>query len=385
MNIDLLIRGGRVIDPSRNFDAIGDVAIRNGMIVELPEGEITASRVINAKGCLVTPGLIDFHLHIAHRSSSLALNPDTFLLPNGVTSANDVGTTGTNNCEGFLLHTARPSPLTIKCFINILSNGVTEHCKVIDEVVQTGEEADRIGWLLERYPDEILGVKLWSRMGGRSLEDALDLTERLGVRLCIHASDSLRDYSEVLDLLRPNDIIIHFYQNRGTNLLDENTGKVRKAAWEAKKRGVIFDSANGRGNYALSVVRQAISEGFLPDVISSDNTHGLTAFTEYTYALPYVMSTYMACGMSLVDVLRCVTATPAREMGMDGKIGTLRPGSRADVTVLELDETPHMIKDFRGSEPVASKGLFMPMMTVKDGDIMHMRMDFAFLKNGISK
>ena len=375
----MLIKGGRIIDPSLGIECVSDVVIDNGLIVDPGNEAVEAKTVIDAADYIVTPGLIDFHLHISHRTSSISINPDVYLMSNGVTSANDGGSTGTICAEGFILDVAHRSPLTIKNWINILPLGIPNHNLPPDEVTLSGQEYREIKYLLDRYPGDILGIKLWSLLGGRSLENGLELAEQLGQRLCVHACSNIREYDEVLSLLRKNDIISHFYQDRGSNILDAND-KVKKSAWVAKERGVIFDTANGKGNYTYDLAKKAIEQGFYPDVISSDCTIGLTAWTKFSFALPYVMTGYYSLGMSMNEVIRAVTETPASLMGMEGKIGTLKPGAFADVTITKIDHTPHKIYDARNSAPVESRGMFIPQVTIKNGIIAYQRMEFLFLR-----
>lgn len=379
IKVDMLIKGGRVIDPSLGIDFVRDIVIDNGCFIDPGSEVVEAETVIDATDHIVTPGLIDFHLHIAHRTSSISINPDIFLMSNGITSANDAGSTGTICTEGFILDIAYKSPLTIKTWINVLPLGIPVHSYPPDEITLSGHEYHELKYLLDRYPDNILGIKLWSKLGGRSLEESLKLAELLETKLCIHACASIREYEEVLSLVRKDDIISHFYQDQGSNILDAK-GKVKKSAWEAKERGVVFDTANGKGNYSYDLAKKAIKQGFFPNIISSDCTNGLTAWTKFSFALPYVMTGYYALGMPLNEIIRAVTETPARLMGMEGKIGTLKPGAFADVTIIKIDYTPHKICDARNSTPVESRGMLIPQVTIKNGIIAYRRMEFLFLR-----
>ena len=195
-------------------------------------------------------------------------------------------------------------------------------------------------------------------------------------RYIVYDKDGLRlDLSaQREELLRPGDVFCHCYHAKGNTILDDK-GHVSKEIWEAKKRGVLFDAANGKSNFAFSVAEPAMAEGFFPDIISTDLTC-LTIYKDYSFGLPYVLSKYICMGMPVDQVLKAATETPAKWLGKETEIGTLAPGARADIAVFRWKEMPVTYRDARG-DSYCGKGLLIPQMTVKDGVIVFRQPDFA--------
>jgi predicted amidohydrolase len=173
--------------------------------------------------------------------------------------------------------------------------------------------------------------------------------------------------------LRPNDVFCHVYQGTGFTIIGED-GKVLPGIKAARKRGVIFDASNGKGHFSFAVVRAAIADGFLTDVISTDLST-LTMYMDYAFGLPYVMSKYLSLGVKLMDIVAACTSTPASLMGMKGVLGTLAPGAAADVAVFRHRRRPTRFKDTLG-EIFTGDQLLIPQMTVLGGRIVYRQIDF---------
>ncbi len=197
------------------------------------------------------------------------------------------------------------------------------------------------------------------------LADWLEKRTGKPLRLCVHATDCPLPAGELAAMLRPGDIFCHCFQGKGHPILTEDGG-IDPGVLEARERGVLFDAANGRGNFSLRVAKAALAAGFLPDIISSD----LTVFTyqnsPHVRSLPHVMSKYLSLGLSLPEALRRCTEIPARLLGMEGEIGTLRPGSRADIAVFRLTEQAWEQEDHCG-EKIRCEQLLVPQMTFLGG------------------
>lgn len=382
MNCNYRIKNGRVIDPRRGIDRVEDVYIRNSKIVAIPEGEIPeVAEEIDASGCLVLPGLIDFHTHLNWHHSDFGIQPDAMTFPNGITSAVDPGSTGSANFRGFYQNVVCSSETTIKSFINVSSVGVITS--------QYGEnphpefyDIPRLEYIFERYAHHLLGLKL--RMGKMAtggfgllpLLKTKELARHFGTPMCVHVIHPETPYDEILPHFTAGDILCHCFQAKGPHSILDDNDKVCKAARQARERGVIFDCASGRNNHSLDVMKKALDDGFMPDVISTD----LVAFSIYNkkiFSLLYIMSEYLALGMPLIEVIRAVTATPARLMGMEGQIGTLAPGALADVAIFKLKDKPVHYADSFGNTLTGSK-LLVPQMTIKAGVTVFMQIDFAF-------
>lgn len=374
MGSRIVISGGHVIDPAAGVDGVGAVVIEKGMIVdaECTGAEHAAEQVIDAAGYYVFPGLIDFHTHL-YGGSAFGISPDLFPAA-GVTAAVDAGTTGTVNFEEFCRNTLKKSRIHLKAFLNV--SGIGQPGPGIMEPLG----ADAVSWeaiedTLDRHKDELLGLKIRiskpivREMGLTPLKDTLKFAENKGVRVNVHVTDPPEPLEAIVPLFRSGDIFCHVFHGRGYTILDEN-GRVGREFWKAKERGVLFDAANGRSNFNYEVAREAVAEGFFPDIISTDATALNYNQPEQVKNLPFVMSKYLSLGMSLTQVVRAVTETPAGIMGMKGKIGTLRPGACADVVICERRKERICFRDSAGTVHYGSE-ILEPVMVLTQGTIAY--------------
>jgi predicted amidohydrolase len=176
----------------------------------------------------------------------------------------------------------------------------------------------------------------------------------------------------MVSLLRPGDIYCHVYQGRGNTILDGN--KVRQAIHRARQEGLVFDTADGKPHYAFSVAKTALADGFEPDIISSDIVRG-TMFEHTVFGLPLIMSKYLNLGMSLENIVKACTATPARLLGLEGHIGTLAAGAEADVAVFKLEEFSMTLQDVFG-DVLTCGSVLVPQLTILDGRIVYRNIKF---------
>lgn len=381
INYSYHIKNGRVIDPLRGIDRIEDVFIKGSKIVEAPQCDSEVKQVIDAEGCLVLPGLIDFHTHLNYGHSDFGIHPDLMTMPNGITSAVDAGSSGSANFEGFFKDVVCSSDLTIKSFLNISPVGVITE-RHVEEPDPAYHDIPRLAYLFERYSEQILGLKVRigkkfsKQFGLTTLKATKTLAKELGTIMCVHAVEPESPYEEILSCFEKGDILCHCFQGKGEyNILDEK-GKVLECVREARRRGVIFDGAAGRANYRFEVIQKALADGFMPDVISTDVV-AETIYDPRVFTLLYTMSAYIALGMPIHEIVRAVTATPAHLMHLDGVIGTLKPGALADVAILKIREKPFEFADPFGTRIPATK-LLVPQMTIKAGRTAYMKIDFAF-------
>lgn len=378
----LWIRNGRVVDPSRNLDGPGDVLVENSKIVPFSPGRAAgAEEIIDAEGCLVLPGLIDFHIHIAHWMADNAVHPDLVALPNGVTSAVDAGSVGTAAAEAFIRTVIPASEITVRSFMHAGAIGVTT-CRFRENADPEKFDRDRARYLFERYGDVLLGLKIRlgatfsDGLGVSSLVAAKQLAGEFGRPVCVHLTNSPVPCADYLAHLDAGDILCHCYQGIGKHTILDDNGNVSAAFREARRRGVVFDSAMADLNFNVDIMRKCFAQGFLPDVISTDLI-AADAYGPKVFALPYVMSLHLALGMGLSDVVRACTLTPAGLMGLAGKIGTLAPGADADIAIFSIREKPMSFPDLYGNA-VAGTRLLVPQATVKAGRVAYKRIDFAF-------
>mgnify|MGYP005781255891 FL=1 len=378
--LDFLIRGGHVIDPASHINGLRDVAVKDGRIVDLPP-EPAASHVLDATGCYVFPGLIDAHAHSYFPGSGLGVQPD-FLASTGVTTVLDAGTAGWSNYPAFHNTTVVNSAVRVKALVAYNNSGQIE-LGYLEDYSRASIKVEKIRRLLERYPGEIVGIKMRFQRevtgdtGVRRLRELIEVAEELGCPVTVHTTDPPASAEEIADLLRSGDVYCHCYQGKGHTIVDEH-GCVYPAVRRARERGVWFDAANGTGNFAFSTAAAALKDGFLPDIISADNASNSFCLDHYAKNLPFVMSKYLALGMTLEQVVTCVTQNPAKLLGMEGKIGTLAPGAFADIAVMKLcrKEQEYWDSTKNPSTAVRADAVLVPQATLLNGVAVYRANDF---------
>lgn len=334
---DILIRGGRVIDPASGIDGMLDVAIRNGIITAVDSGlPGNASRVIDAAGKLVVPGLIDVHVHA--RDAEL---PPSENLKDGVTTLVDGGSRGATNIES-ILSIARAAPNRMRLLLNIgrLGNYPGGRGEFLDGIAPGDVSMCRAA--IRDYREWIVGVKarlsrgVCNDLDHQVLKRAIQAAEPYGIPVMIHIGDTATPLPQLLSLLRPGDIVTHMYAPTANGILDEN-GRVLEAVRQARARGIRFDLGHGlTEHWNWATAEAGMGQDFPPDTISSDLT--IAGRTSQVFNLPNVMSKFLYLGMPLNDVIACVTNNASETYTEFSALGTLQPGTIADVAVLELAE-----------------------------------------------
>lgn len=376
--MDILIKNGVVLDPETQKEGQRDIALQNGVIVEPDQLDQGSVYTVDAAGCYVFPGLIDFHAHVFQGGSGFGVSPD-WLLATGVTTVVDAGSTGCANFEAFYRSVAVQSKSRVLAQINLFPAGQPAY-GVVENYADTQKYLEELRQLFEKYPLSLHGLKLRlgeEVVGDRGLEyleTAIHMARQLDLPLIVHASNPPCRSSEIAQRLRPGDVFCHCFHGKGRTILNED-GHVQKEIWEAKERGVIFDACNGISNFCAEVAQKALSEGFLPDIIASDEAPNVFGMNGFAKNLPYLMSKYLELGMSLPDVVRSVTATPAKLLGYEGKLGTLQIGAIADVSLFRLEQRHTVFKDNRGGE-VRGTRLLAPQMTICGGQLVYSQVGF---------
>lgn len=368
------ISNGFVIDPKNEINGIKDIYIDNDRIVSsLPSFDTD----IDATGCYVFPGLIDFHCHL-YGGSSFGINPD-LLLATGVTSAVDAGTAGYINYEDFYRSVVTRSKVSLKTFINISPIG-QPGAGVNEPLQRELINKETLKAVIEKHNDVILGLKvriskpIVGSLGLDPLKHALELGEEFGLPINVHVTNPSEKLSEVVKYFRKGDIFTHVFEGTGYTIIED--GHVAPEIIDAKKRGVIFDCANGRSNFVFEVAEKALSEGFYPDVISSDITTFNFNKPYLVKNLPFIMSKYLNLGMELEDVIKAVTETPATLMGESEKLGHLGEGAASDVTICRIEGREVLFKDTLGNERKGKK-VIEPVMVLKNGEYVYTSPDFS--------
>lgn len=374
---DLLISGGLVVDPERNFLGQKDILICGNKIITIDGGTVEAKERIEANGYVVTPGLIDHHTHLFAGGSELGLDADISFLPMGVTTAVDAGSAGAANAEVFLQHTILRSKMRIFCYLNVASMGQLVEA-VPEDLDPQHYNLAALQQLLQKYPEQICGLKIrcdqgvTKQFGMEPLQKALALSEKLACRLAVHATNPPGETAALAEMLRSGDVFCHCYHGKGNTILDSQ-GQLKESIWNAKRRGVLFDSADARGNHSYKVLQTALAQQFLPDIISTDVTQG-SLFGQMLYGLPLVIAKYLSLGLPLIEVIRACTATPAGVLGQTGKLGTLAPGAQADVAIFKLVKRDISLTNFAGEVFCGNQAL-LPRVTILDGKVVYRQLD----------
>ena len=371
MKVDILIKNGLVIDPYQNKKEVRTIAVKEDKIVDAVLAT-EATQVIDASGCIVSPGLIDFHGHFSDHTSDLGANAEMICFPTGVTTIVDGGTTGVANYLGFRARTMA-SKLRSFALLHINPSGIAtisyhetqdpKYCK-----------DDKMKSFMQLYRDQLIGLKvrlskeLVGELGLKPLEHLRALADEIGCPIGVHTTNPPCSVEELLEYFRPGDIFFHVFQGRGNTIIGDD-GKVLPAVREAQKNGVIFDAANGKNHFAFKTAEAALAGGFLPDIISTDMS-SLNAFArDRVFSLPFVMSKYMMLGMDIETILRCVVLNPARALGMERELGSLLPGTTADIAIHRIIDHRARFEDTLGEERFGEQVL-RTEMTVCKGTIV---------------
>jgi dihydroorotase len=360
---DLIIKGGRVIDPSRKLNAIRDVAIADGRIAAI-EGTIPtagARETLDAQGKLVVPGLIDIHTHATRTSDGPAL-----CLADGVTGLIDAGSQGADRIEAAIA-VARSAPQQCRVLINIGRAGILPEGDTMDiSRADVNAAREAIG----RNRDMIAGVKarLSRDVAGPNdfevLRRAQEAASAFKLPVMIHMGQTMTPLPKLLALLKSGDIVTHMFAPPPNSIIDDD-GHILPEVMAARRRGVRFDLGNGRtGHLRWDIAEKVLKAGFLPDTFSTDWTP--EGRTSQIIDFPNVMSKFLMLGMTLDQVIACATVNSSHLFPVFHDRGTLKVGAPADVAVLELREGTFEFVDNFGNKRSAPQRLF-PSATVLAG------------------
>lgn len=375
----LILKNGRVLDPMSRFDAIADVAVDEGKIVKIGAVEPAPNdNVIDATGCIVTPGLIDHHTHL-YPFAKIGLPAEAVCFASGVTTAVDAGSTGYANYaerRTFLQYTK----LGVRTYLNVCSTGLDN---MPEDLNPAHFDVIAIRDCLQKYP-ELVGLKIRTsasivkELGYGPLKATVALAEQLGTHVLVHSTDPPGTFSELLDILNPGDVLTHMYMNQGSCLVEND--KVVPAAYRARERGVLFEAADARMHFGMDVAQTAIREEFYPDILATDLTKLSMHLRPTAFNMAMQVSKYTHLGIPFEKTIELCTAAPAKQLGMADQIGSLTVGHGADIAVLRpvsaeniFGDRPQGAKDQRTS---VGDTLYKPMLTVKNGEMVYRNMTF---------
>src|ERR1700728_45572 len=350
---DLLIKGGTVIDPAEHVHAILDVAVKDGKILQLSKDipEDRAVKVVSAKDRIVTPGFIDLEVHCFEGISDLAVNPDHYCLGRGSTTILDNGAAGYLGIDGFVKYIVNPSITRVFTSVNIFPPGV-----IRPDALRTLDNPDSMdpelaAKAVERNKPAAVGIKAYiekAHVGPKDsecLRRAVAAASAARVPVVADVVDTYSPIGKILGMLRKGDVFTHVYNSYSNGVLDAN-GKVLPEVRDARERGVYFDTAQGWDKFSFDVAEKCMQQGILPDAISTDLVS--LNVDSMVYDLPTTVSKFLALGMKLDDAIERVPARPAEIFDFGVQIGTLRPGSEADIGIFELREGKF---EFVGNSP----------------------------------
>jgi len=359
---DLVIRGGRVIDPSVGLDAVRDVAIAGGRIAAVAANVAgDASDALDARGKLVVPGLLDIHTHVARSADGPPL-----VLQDGVTGWIDAGSQGADHIADTIA-VARSSPQQGRVLVNIGRAGILPEGDTMDLAradVNAAREA------IGKNRDFVVGVKarLSRDVAGPNdyevLRRAQEVASSFGLPVMIHMGQTISPLAKLFPILKRGDIVTHMFAPPPNSIIDDS-GRILPEVAAARQRGVWFDVGNGQtGHMRWDTVEAIVKARFWPDTFSTDwNTN---AHQTGVVDLPNCMSKLLGYGMTVPQAVARVTVNAAKTFPVFKDRGTLKVGAPADVAVLELREGSFEFQDnFKGT--ITGRQRFFPIATVLAG------------------
>ena len=375
MDFDMLIRGGRVVDPSQSLDAVRDVGIRQKQIEAIePSLHASARHVVDARGMIVTPGLIDLHVHAYRDHSEIGLDPDRVMVSGGVTTMLDAGSAGAVNFGGFRRDIIDHAEAEVLGLVNLACMGLVVGNRVGELADRRYADVEGVIRTIAEHPGVAVGVKIRAgkhiigegEQGWANFRDAIAAARRSSTWLMVHIGESPMSIPEMLERMEPGDCITHCFKSGSERILD-GEGRIFPSVLRAAERGVIFDVGHGFGSFHWDVCQAAIEQGFEPTTISTDlhsmNLHGPV------YDMPTTMSKFLALGIPLARVIEMTTCRPAAVLGRSDDLGTLRVGSVADVTIMDEQCGAFALPDSYGQVRVADR-LLTTVMTIRRGEVL---------------
>ncbi len=354
MTFDVAIRGGRVIDPANSLDETADIAFKDGKIAAIGSNAVgPANETIDARGLIVTPGLIDLHTHIYWGGTSLGVDPDAYMAKTGCTTLVDAGSAGPANFHGFRAHIIEPAKSRVLAYINASFAGIF----AFSPAVMVGESGDirllnpaEVVRVAREHSDVIVGVKVRvglvasDGIGAAPLDIAIEAADALGLPVMAHLDHPPPSRTEVLSRMRPGDVLTHCYRPFPAAPTRAD-GQVRDEILEARERGIIFDIGHGKGSFCWDVAGAMLDAGLPPHSISSD-VHTISAEGPAFDQL-VTLSKFLHLGMDVSNIIKASTIGPAQAIGRP-ELGSLAVGGPGDVTLLRIDEGAFPLTDAKG-------------------------------------
>src|SRR5580765_2231566 len=376
---NFMLKGGRLIDSASGLNGQQDVHVRDGVVAAIgADLKAEGATIINVKDCVVTPGLIDVHLHLMNGLGAFGVDPDIFGVGSGVTTVVDAGSAGHTLLNVFRNYVTDNAKTRVLNYINLSTLGgvsgpgysILADPRLIDEA--------KIAQAVEANRDIIVGIKIMATGGAlgaqglKPLERARKLGDELKIPLLVHIGESWTKGAEpvavgdVLKYLRASDIVTHMFTVHPGGLLDGN-GKLWPQVRDAKESGVLMDVGHGLHNLNFDVARKVLDQGLHPDGVSTDGHRGNRAGP--VYDLPTTMAKLMAMGFSLNQVVEMATTNAAKLLGRTGELGTVRIGQPAEISVLQVEDREWTAVDSQKGAIPAHQA-FLPVYAIR-GDTIY--------------
>ena len=367
--VDLVLKGGRVLDPASGTDRVADVAFAGGKIsaigmdIAVPDD----AEARDVRGSIVTPGLIDLHTHVYWGGTSLGVDPLEIARQGATTTLIDAGSAGPGTLHGFRKFLIDKSPIRILPYLNLSYPGIF----AFSHAVMVGECADirlldsrECARVAAANRDIVIGIKVrvGRSAGGASgiapLDMALDVAEEVGMPVMCHLDNPPPSRLEVMQRLRPGDVLTHCFRPFPNAPLAPD-GQVREEIAAARERGVIFDIGHGGGSFGFKTTRGMLAAGFLPDVISSD-VHQIS-IAGPAFDLLVTLSKFLTLGVPLIEVIRRASELPARAVGRP-ELGVLVVGGVGDASVIGIEDGDFPYRDvlgevIQGKQRIVARGM----------------------------
>jgi dihydroorotase len=397
---DLLLRGGRVIDPASGRDGVADVAVADEKIVAVEQNlpAAAAKQVLDVTGKIVTAGLIDTHAHVyQHVTGRFGLAPDMVGVGSAVTTVVDQGGPSCMTIPGFRHFIVNPSRTRVLCFISAYLVGGLEGHLYPDLYGPNQVNVAATIKAARANADIVRGIKAHAEIGGASrwglevIKLGQQIARGAGVPLYIHlgqlwpvAEAATVDADEVvrtlLPIMEPGDVLAHPFTRHPGGFVSAETGEVHPVVWAALERGVTVDVGHG-SHFSFAMARKVLAAGIRPTTLGAD-MHGYNVrvpdaadgadraanpfFGVAPFSLTHAMTELMTLGMTLSDIVATVTSNPARLLGLSDCIGALRPGREADLSVLEVLRGRFELRDNSG-ERVQAAEMIVPSFAIRAG------------------
>ena len=373
MTRDLLVRRARLVTNGRVTDDLYDVVFDGGRVTAIVRdaGDGNTTQVLDAEENILAPGLVDIHVHAWWGATHMGIDIDEHSIDRGVTTAVDAGSAGAATFRAFERFVVARTRTRLYALLNISGMGQLD--------IDIGECEDLRWCNVEKavataraHPATILGIKvrlsepLAKKNDLAALALAVRAAAELALPVMIHIGGSCHSLEEILELLRPGDIVTHCYTGWEPGILNGN-GRVLPVVHAARERGVLFDVGHGRGSFTFDVAERAIEQGFLPSTISSD-LHGNNV-NGPVFDLVTTLTKFRSLGLELADVLAMATSNAAAAVGLTDRAGTLAVGSAGDATVLREERGTFTLEDCVGvTRNVGSR--LVAVRTIHDGVLL---------------